>query len=117
MKKPAVTITVLAFILFCTATFAGALQDVGELVDDAYKLANEGKFKEAEEHFRKDIEYGSPHARPYYYFGAMMDKQNNKDDALFHLLQALSIKPDMPAAHIIVGEIFFGKGIYDIEIG
>ncbi len=74
-------------------------------------LAGQGMVKEASKHLNTVLEInGGYEAQAHYNLGNILRIKEGVDDAIYHYLEALRIKPDFGKAHNNLGIAFIHKG-------
>ena len=77
-------------------------------------LAGQGMVKEASKHLNTVLEInGGYEAQAHYNLGNILRIKEGVDDAIYHYLEALRIKPDFGKAHNNLGIAFIQKGMID----
>jgi len=70
----------------------------------------DGKFKEAEESFKKVVRLEPRDGNGYYGLGLALNGQKRYDEAIFQLNKATTLKRDFSAALGELGQSYLGKG-------
>jgi tetratricopeptide (TPR) repeat protein len=65
-------------------------------------LAQEGRFDEAIQHFRRALRYNSGYAEAHFFLGYTLDKQGRLEDAVEEYRKALRFKPMQEQTHIFL---------------
>ncbi len=73
-------------------------------------LAQEGKFNEATEHYRRALKLKPQYAEAYFFLGNALDQQGKLDAAITAYQQALRFKPIQEQTHLLLGVALAKQG-------
>jgi len=83
---------------------------------EALGFIKEGKFKEAEEIYKKLIELGTKNHKIYGNLATLNGIKGNKNEMYKLLKKAIEIEPNYPEAHNNLGSYYRNEGNYDLAI-